>query len=436
MIMALSAAAGISDSPNCPADGILQAKIPDWKGLSTMVAVHDHLIACRGTIEHLDLRVYLAGCSEWPDRWNFPFPFTGGNGGREEQQQGDTSFSYYYPTLKSLKLDGYKFDQSDWADLQPKDWNYLWWIQSGRFRRWWALWWSTPRERLKLRNLDLWLEAMDWGALERLEFALAVGAGRDGPRHAAVRLFTAALPRDVRLESLVWTDPSWDPAALGPILDRHGPSLRRLEIWSHEPWYSGYFDPAKAALNVSQIQRIAEGMGYFRGGRVGPTASLGRRLARPRVRLYTWWPNDRSLALAGMQGRRKYRRPVLDLTSVSDIFRFMREKKVGPAELERVTFWVGDWERPWDGPIYEQSWVEGRKARVDCNVLRQDDDGPRTGILEGMCEFTLNQTGGWVFFDEEFGLDGDGLPYRLPYTIATLAVEEQEVLNLQGEMAL
>ncbi|KAK7966518.1 uncharacterized protein PG986_000795 [Apiospora aurea] len=276
---------------------------------------------------------------------------------------------------------------------------------------------------------------MDWGALGRLE-SLPLGPGRDEPRHAVVRLFTAALPRDVRLENLVWTDPSWDPAALGPILDRHGPSLRRLKTWSHEPWYSGSFDPAQAALN-----RIDDG---------APS------LDHLTLKVYRSdnddnWPWDVSEAVAsapqlvtadiwldfGLRGHVKPKNTGgrLNLTSASDIFRHTMQKKVGPVELDRLTFWVGDWERAWDRPIYEQSWVEGPKVRVDCNVLRQDDDESRTGTLEGMCRFTAHQKGGWVFVDEELGLDADGLPYRLPYTIATWTEAEQEVLHLQGEMA-
>lgn len=128
---------------------------------------------------------------------------------------------------------------------------------------------------------------------------LAVGAGGRGSRKPATRLFTTALPREVRLERLAWTDPCWDPAAMCPILDRHGTSLRRLELWSHEPW-NPVQSEAEAALIASQVQRIAEGapnlehlvtqslperrrrylaMGGLRGGRVGLTAGLGRCLA-------------------------------------------------------------------------------------------------------------------------------------------------------------
>ncbi|KAK8035680.1 hypothetical protein PG993_010675 [Apiospora rasikravindrae] len=349
-----------------------------------MVAVHDRLLACRDTIEHLDLRAYLAGCTEWPGRWNLPFPLAGSNGSRGERQQDDTSISHYYPTLKPLKLEGYEFDQSDLADLQPMDQDYLWWIQSGRF----------------------------W------------------------RLFTAALSQEARLESLVWTDPSWDPAALGPILDPHGTSLRRLGIWSHEPRYSEYSDSTKAALNVSQIQHIAQGapnlhylaLNVYRSGNVDgwPWYIFEAVTSLPQLVSADVWlelaadcirddPTSEVRPSRRRKAGEEYQRPMFNLLLASDIFPFMREK-VGPVKLERVTFWAGDWERAWDGPIYKQSWVEGRKVRVECDVLGQLNDGPRTEGLEGMCKFTVDQTGGWLFSDaDELGFDGVGLPY----TIAT-----------------
>ncbi|KAK8113272.1 hypothetical protein PG984_013798 [Apiospora sp. TS-2023a] len=480
--VALPAAAGISSTPDCPANGVLKASIPGSGHLATMAAVHDHLITCRDTIEHLDLRAYLSGCSEWPDRWNLPFALMGGNSSvsSEAQQQGDSSSfsSYYYPALKSLKLEGYEFNESDWTDLQPGKYeSYVWWVQSVRFRRWLELWWSTPRERRSLTNLELWLEAMDWGALERLEFAedvsayfvdvgaqhltsrlrdLAVGAGwRNGSRDAAARLFTTALPREVRLERLAWTDPRWDPAALGPILDQHGASLRRLELWSHERWYPVEAEAeAEAALNASQVQSIAVGapnlehlsLKVYRSGDedVWPWEVFEAVASAPRLASADVWLDLAAFCMRGVpefpgvrsqreQERCKtgeeYRRPFLNVTSASDIFRFMREKKAGPVELERVTFWLGDWERPWDGPIYEESWIEGRNARVDCSVFRPDGSRAET-MEEDLCKFIDNPADDWAFGEVEFE---DGLP-RI---IATSTDEQdQELLQLQKQMAL
>lgn len=56
-----------------------------------MDAVHAALSNCPN-IETLDLRVTGLGCSEWPDRWDFPFNPTGGE---------------KYPNLASLRLEGY-----------------------------------------------------------------------------------------------------------------------------------------------------------------------------------------------------------------------------------------------------------------------------------------------------------------------------------------
>jgi hypothetical protein len=51
-----------------------------------------------------------------------------------------------------------------------------------------------------------------------------------------------------------------------------------------------------------------------------------------------------------------------------EMFQPMLEKN-GKAEgvLERVIFWVGDWSRMWDGPIYSPPWVKGRGSKIVCS---------------------------------------------------------------------
>jgi hypothetical protein len=66
---------------------------------STMDIVHRALSNCPNITE-LDLRVTGLGCSEWPDRYNFPFQPAGGE---------------KYPRLESLKLEGYQFGRRSWG---------------------------------------------------------------------------------------------------------------------------------------------------------------------------------------------------------------------------------------------------------------------------------------------------------------------------------
>lgn len=486
LTMTLQTAAGVASNLNCPANGILKASIPGYnEPMITMVDVHAHLLGCRDTIEHLDLRIYLSGCSEWPDRYNLPFPYAGGNDSSSEQQQGNSSSSYYYPALKSLKLEGYEFEQSDWADIQPWKWGYSWWLRSGKLFPWWGLWRSASLERLRMSNLDLWLEAMDWGALERLEFVagvpayfvdmgarhltslkdLTIGAGRDGPRNATTRLFTTALPPEVRLERLAWVDNCWDHAALEPILDRHGPSLRRLEIWSYEPEYPTRCDSDVVALDVSQIQRISAGapnlehlaLKVHRTGEddAWPLEAFEAVAAIPQLASAEVWLDLAADCMRGVsadpyaygkkaprcKAGQEYRLPMLNLTSASNIFSFLREKKreLGHVELERVTFRAGDWYRPWDGPIYEPSWLEGRWTGVECSIFRED--GSRAETLEDMCRLLTEKEWGarWGFDDyDRLGLDL--IEDLEQVTFAAMAEEQhdtlgqQEALRQQGEL--
>ncbi|KAF1808037.1 hypothetical protein P152DRAFT_376161, partial [Eremomyces bilateralis CBS 781.70] len=63
----------------------------------------------------------------------------------------------------------------------------------------------------------------------------------------------------------------------------------------------------------------------------------------------------------------QFRQPYVNETTAQEVFDFMRSKKLGD-ELERVTFWVGDWSRSWDGPLYSPPWMENKNVKVDCNV--------------------------------------------------------------------
>jgi hypothetical protein len=69
------------------------------------------------------------------------------------------------------------------------------------------------------------------------------------------------------------------------------------------------------------------------------------------------------------KGRDQFQQPSLNDTSALTLFEHMRSKE--GAELKEVTFWVGDWTRPWDGPwfyYFNPRWVEGRRAKVVCRA--------------------------------------------------------------------
>jgi hypothetical protein len=120
----------VQDSPNYP------ATTPQ---LSTLRNIHTALINCPN-VTALDIRVTLSGCSDWPERWTFPFNPAGGE---------------IYPSLKRVKLEGYKFDSREQVVLEP------------RLKRWIKDvvhfgFWGQVVSLLDLKsNLDLWIQAMD-----------------------------------------------------------------------------------------------------------------------------------------------------------------------------------------------------------------------------------------------------------------------------------
>ncbi|GKT89548.1 hypothetical protein Ct61P_07398 [Colletotrichum tofieldiae] len=127
--------------------------------LATMHDVHDTLSNCPG-IKSLKLRVTGLGCSEWPDRWSFPF---------------DLSSKSHYPSkLEVLDLEGYRFDDSAWEEAsQPpyrtnsRFWDNIEWLGSGRAWNW-LRWLPLSQEQKAKTNLDLWLEAMDFSHIKEL----------------------------------------------------------------------------------------------------------------------------------------------------------------------------------------------------------------------------------------------------------------------------
>ena len=66
-------------------------------------------------------------------------------------------------------------------------------------------------------------------------------------------------------------------------------------------------------------------------------------------------------------GDNQYRQPLLNESSAMEVFRYIRSRKKGN-ELTSVTFCVGDWTRPWDGPLYFGDWLEGKRGKFSCGT--------------------------------------------------------------------
>ncbi|KAH8176408.1 hypothetical protein LIA77_04826 [Sarocladium implicatum] len=155
----------------------------------SMQRLHSLMSNC-SSISDLKLRITLLGCSEWPDRWNFPF-----------NQDGTDSFPSR-PTR--LSLEGYDFAAKEWGSNQPPKWHHLlpgpgalweWekalrWLFGGLAHDWYRMW-SLPAEQRHKNNLELWLDAMDFSAVTNLTLHDSLdGAQAD----AVVKLLPSRLP--------------------------------------------------------------------------------------------------------------------------------------------------------------------------------------------------------------------------------------------------
>ncbi|KAH8653586.1 hypothetical protein BX600DRAFT_515851 [Xylariales sp. PMI_506] len=413
----------------------VKATVPGYGPLGKMSGLHEHLLSSPD-VRSLDLRATLMGCSEWPDRWNLPFRLTGEDAGA-------------YPPLTSLRLEGYEFNQSDWNDALPERrdaWGYLNWANSYVLRRLWPLWRDVPVERREMTNLQLWLEAMDWSKLEDLALisgvephfaelatphlvslrSLEVRSGRRGTTHAAAGKLICELPAGADLVNLTWAG-AWDPKALDPVLQRHGATLRRLEVYAKEPWRRN--PEVAAVLTAAQIRAVGAGapklehltLTLDRNDGVWPwevlealatelpelaSADIWLELAADCMRDKPQSPYMRRGEQEGESCSRgaEFREPRLTAASAAEVFAFLRAKNSavgggdgdGGGKLQRVTFYIGDWSRPWDGPLYIPGWLEYRRGKVECSVT----DGGKE-----VCEHVVSEEGGIQWANEDFLVD-------------------------------
>ncbi|KAF2469512.1 uncharacterized protein BDR25DRAFT_304562 [Lindgomyces ingoldianus] len=392
-----------------PGDGcpeILVATVPGNRYRSepqfdSMQSVHLALTSCPN-ITTLDLRVTWLGCSEAPDRWNLPFKLKGGD---------------KYPPLKSLRLEGYYFDHREWEDAEFRNQGFgypsfleKWgsWIRTGNI--WKAVQYSFMKPEQKNKtNLDLWLDAMDWSQLESL--------GLRGGHRSMDAFVEKVVPRltslsgldmidqagnttlqilkslnNNSLKNLTWIG-TWPSDVLPSILSLHGKSLQHLEVRSEEE-----MDVPTPVFNNSQLSllsRLAPNLTHLsinihRNG-TWPIETFNAISAIPSLRTAEiWldivsecrrqWPEEYSRQYEqwvrlnqSCLGEDQYQKPFVDEKSSLELFKHMREEKVGE-KLKSVKFWVGDHSRSWDGPIYLPTWIEGKRAEVMCSVESKRDD--------------------------------------------------------------
>lgn len=378
------------------------------EALGTMAGVRDHLLACP-EIESLDLRVTTLGCSDGPDRWNFPFRLAGGDS---------------YPNITSMKLEGYDFGQSDWSDASPWGYSYdqlkAWFTYHSGFEKWCSLARTLPIRRWYLTNLQLWLEAMDWSRLESLSligpvegyFAQMATPHLRGLRsldfrsspeesRSAIEHIVLTLPSEATLSNLTWAG-CWNSEILEQILDKHGRTLEELHLYSVEPWhgtddvvFSNATQLAMIADKAPNIQKLS--LSIDRNG-TWPRDTLKalsqiKTLSSVNIWLelvtgcmkgeYSspWSSND-----LPCQNGSAFRSPKLNVGSATNAFKYLLKENNGGA-LRNVIFRIGDWERPWDGALFFPNWQYGKAGKIECSLFNHE--GHRKGATEALCEDTV-----------------------------------------------
>jgi hypothetical protein len=396
-----------------------------------MESVHQALLQCPN-ITSLDLRVSLLGCSEWPDRFNFPFTLSGGE---------------LYPSLKEVRLEGYDFDERPWEKSQLKN------TRKYSTRSWWPgqvlSWWRSGKmqqyldyrnleegQRVKT-NLELWVDAMDWGRVEVLGLRDCRGQSHfmesmaprlqslksleiwDGWQRANNTLRFIQSLEPGMLTNLTWRS-GWTTDILSPILQRHNNSLRSLEIRTgEEP-----SDPTNT-FSASQLQQLVHstprlerlGINIHRNGSwpydVFATIAQAKQLRavdmwfdilsdcerqKPErwTRQYHAWERDNENNTFKCEGENRYQRPFVDENSALEIFRYMRKKNTS-GHLKEVVFWVGNWSRSWDGPIHFESPLERKRAKVVCTLEGKNEGEAWCIVEEGESYWKGDESREWMY---------------------------------------
>jgi hypothetical protein len=349
-----------------------------------MSTVHDAMRICPN-ITSLRLRVAHLGCSSSPDRFDFPFD----QGGHDK-----------YPTpLEVLILDGYDFDRVE--RVSPGNWR--WWIDHIKALKSWK-WHSKPEEQPPKRNIDLWLDAMDFSRIHTLSLDKRDRSSVSDnvtellpPRLTSLNNLTLAgsnssdfflrLPKN-SLKSITWLG-SNNISSFESVLHHHGNSLIHLDWHSDEA-----LSRPRATLSVEHLRQLSN---------LAPNLeSLAIYLDRNNS-----WPWDRLQILASelpsltnltvyldiasdcrrqmkedwelstecdlsCPTKEQYRKPLLNRTTALEVAEFIKKHNAGKA-LQYITLRSGDWSPPWDGALYFPGWLEYKSAWAECGLYGGKD---------------------------------------------------------------
>jgi hypothetical protein len=358
---------------------------------TNMDCIHAALSTCPD-VTALDLRLSTSGCtSEAPDRWDFPFDPKGGD---------------KYADVKTLRLEGYDFSgqrklksafevprQGIEIDQWLKDTSR--WVKSGLIDAKQRFLSANPPAKT---HLDLWMQAMNWSAIEELMIEPINDehmAKLPSRLHSLRRLettnssFIYALPNNT-LTHLTYIEhgkTEYSAKDLPTILEYQGQSLQSLEVRSPEihnrpflPNFDVHLLPTMTP-NLAHVTMNVARNGTWPFDTLDVLASLPRLssadlymgiqsiCAQQRPAHETLHREERKRVWEGdyCRGADQYQRPFVSKEGAEEVFAYLRREKQG-VDFTNMTFYVGDWSRPWNGPLYFPDWMEGKRAKVVCSV--------------------------------------------------------------------
>lgn len=377
--------------------------VPDYFDFTTLESVHSALLTCPN-MSSLDLSID-GFCSTWPDRRNLPFNHLGGE---------------RYVDLKVLKLDRYSWDWRSDKDVWTGPecclrgkldcfMDTLYWFYKGHWKSW-LKWRKQPKAQREKTNVELWLDAMDWTAIEELSVESVPDSVRKvlSQSRALRMLKTTDIELITNLPNNTLTHLSFCNGFhmrdyLPDILNHQGESLQSLELRWHDDFIpmqhfgglDGDFDVL--ASHTSNLSHLSVNVLY--NDTTWPFETIEKIATIPTLRkVDLWmdslskcsWPYDSQLGVpeaeilgfsdgndSGCESKEAFHKIHLDSTSASKMFKHMKEKKQGD-ELEEATFWEGNWSTEWDGETSRVKVV--CKAKTDlnmeewCMVEQESDD--------------------------------------------------------------
>ncbi|KAL2875178.1 hypothetical protein SGCOL_009610 [Colletotrichum sp. CLE4] len=359
--------------------------------------VHNTLSDC-DSLKSLKLRVTNIGCSEHPDRWNFPLDLACG--------------SVYPSKLESLDLEGYHFGDRMWDEISEppyrtnsKFWDTMEWIGSGRALKW-VRYLPLSAEQKAKTNLDLLLDAMDFGSIKNLTLRPRFGHYPDIAKLIShlkslrsLKVYGAwakdlilGVPEN-SLTHLSWIFSDETGASVLPVLRHHAQSLKSFEWREAE---SGTRQRrVMTAEEISEVGRMAPNLESItldvnRNGTWPVEVFDALATNFPKVTNITVFLEFASecrrqlgASMEGVYGYDQWKldlesdcssgiesmaQPVLDTKQAMKLFYRLRENKVGDL-MKKVVFYAGDWERPWDGALAESEWLDGRRTYFLCEAV-------------------------------------------------------------------